>query len=59
MSPRARLRLLLFLVLLVSTLYPRRVLLGNLPAMDESYYGWQVREMYEYLLHCRALPPAP
>lgn len=54
--PRARLRLLLFLVLLVSTLYPRFVLLGSLPAMDEGYYGWQAREMYEYLLHGRAFP---
>lgn len=53
---RARLRLLLFLVLLVSTVYPRLVLLGSLPAMDEGYYGWQAREMYEYLLHGRPLP---
>ena len=36
---------LLFLVLLVSTLYPRLVLLGSLPAMDAGYYGWQAREM--------------
>ena len=54
--PRARLRLLLFLVLLVSTFYPRLVLLGSLPAMDEGYYGWQAHEMYEYLLQGRALP---
>lgn len=53
---RGRLRPLLFLVLLVSTLYPRLVLLGSLPAMDEGYYGWQAREMYEYLLQGRALP---
>ncbi|MDE7371009.1 MAG: hypothetical protein K2N07_04580, partial [Desulfovibrio sp.] len=53
---QARLRLLLFLVVLVSTLYPRLVLLGSLPAMDEGYYGWQAREMYDYLVHGRALP---
>lgn len=54
--PTARLRLLLVLVLLVSTFYPRLVLLGSLPAMDEGYYGWQAREIYEYLRHGRGLP---
>lgn len=54
--PKTKLRLLLFLVLLVSTFYPRFVLLGSLPAMDEGYYGWQAREMYDYLVHGRALP---
>lgn len=55
--PRAWLRLLL-LVLLVTTLYPRLVLLGSLPAMDEGYYGRQAREMYEHLM-AGLCPPAP
>lgn len=37
----------IFLVIAVSTIWPRLAYLGNVPQMDEGYYIWQAKYIYE------------
>lgn len=56
-KPDAAWRLGLALTLFSSVLYPRFLLLGCFPGMDEGYYAWQTMHIHAFLSSGHGLPP--